>query len=42
MFRLDSRDGKIVSWEEYATPITIIRAFPDQYGHVLEELPGTD
>jgi ketosteroid isomerase-like protein len=42
VFRFDWRDGKIVSWEEYANPITIIRTFPDQYGHVLEELLGTD
>ncbi len=38
VFRLDWRDGKIVSWEEYANPITIIRAFPDQYGHLIEAL----
>jgi ketosteroid isomerase-like protein len=40
VFRLDWRDGKIVSWEEYANPITIIRAFPDHYGHLLEGLLG--
>lgn len=33
VFRFDWRDGKIVSWEEYANPMTIIRTFPDQYGH---------
>ncbi len=42
VFRFDWRDGKIVSWEEYANPITILRAFPDQYGHVLGEILGTD
>ncbi len=40
VFRFDWHDGKIVSWEEYANPITILRTFPDQYGHVLEELLG--
>ena len=38
VFRFDWRDGKIVSWEEYATPMTIIRTFPDQYRHLLEPL----
>lgn len=36
VFRLDWRDAKIVSWEEYANPLTIIRTFPDHYGHLLE------
>jgi ketosteroid isomerase-like protein len=36
VFRFDWRDGKIVSWEEYANPMTIILTFPDQYGHLLE------
>jgi ketosteroid isomerase-like protein len=38
VFRFDWRDGKIVSWEEYANPLTIIRTFPDQYRHLLEPL----
>jgi ketosteroid isomerase-like protein len=42
VFRFDWRDDKIVSWEEYANPITIIRAFPDQYGHLLEGLLDDD
>jgi ketosteroid isomerase-like protein len=42
VFRFDWRDGKIVSWEEYANPLTIIRAFPDQYGHLLEALLNKD
>jgi ketosteroid isomerase-like protein len=42
VFRFDWRDGKIVSWEEYANPVTIIRAFPDQYGHLLEGLLSKD
>jgi ketosteroid isomerase-like protein len=42
VFRFDWRDGKIVSWEEYANPITIIQAFPDHYGHLLEGLLSKD
>ena len=42
VFRFDWRDGKIVSWEEYANPMAIIRAFPDQYGHLLEALLNKD
>jgi ketosteroid isomerase-like protein len=42
VFRFDWRDGKVVSWEEYANPITIILAFPDQYGHLLEGLLTKD
>ncbi len=42
VFRFDWRDGKIVSWEEYANPMTIIRAFPDQYGHLLKALLNKD
>jgi ketosteroid isomerase-like protein len=38
VFRFDWRDGKIVSWEEYANPITIIRTFPHVYGHLLDGL----
>jgi ketosteroid isomerase-like protein len=29
VFRFDWRDGKIVTWEEYANPVTILRAFPE-------------
>jgi ketosteroid isomerase-like protein len=42
VFRFDWHDGKIVSWEEYANPITIIRTFPDQYGHLLDGLLNND
>jgi ketosteroid isomerase-like protein len=42
VFRFDWRDGKIVSWEEYANPMTIITTFPDQYGHLLEPLLNND
>ena len=42
VFRFDWRDGKVASWEEYANPITIIRTFPDHYGHLLEGLLGKD
>ena len=42
VFRFDWRDGKIVSWEEYANPVTIIRAFPQQHGHLVEALLSTD
>ncbi|HUC25152.1 MAG TPA: nuclear transport factor 2 family protein [Streptosporangiaceae bacterium] len=42
VFRFDWRDGKIVSWEEYANPITIIRTFPQQYGHLIEALLSKD
>ncbi len=36
--RFDWLDDKIVSWEEYANPITILRTFADQYGNLLEGL----
>jgi ketosteroid isomerase-like protein len=42
VFRFDWRDGKIVSWEEYANPITIIQTFPRQYGHLLDGLLRED
>lgn len=42
VFRFDWRDGRIVSWEEYANPITILRTFPDQYGHLIEALLKKD
>ena len=42
VFRFDWRDDKIVTWEEYANPMTIIRTFPDQYGHLLEGLIRED
>lgn len=38
VFRFDWQDDKIVSWEEYANPITILRTFPDQYRHLIEAL----
>jgi len=38
VFRFDWQDGKIVAWEEYANPITILRAFPDVYGDLLRQL----
>lgn len=37
VFRFDWRDGKVISWEEYANPVTIIRTFPEHYGHLLVE-----
>ena len=42
VFRFDWREGKIVSWEEYANPITILRAFPEQYGDLVEALLSKD
>jgi ketosteroid isomerase-like protein len=42
VFRFDWRNGKIMSWEEYANPMTIIRTFPDQYRHLLEALLNKD
>lgn len=42
VFRFDWRDGKIVSWEEYANPITILQAFPDEYRHLIEALNKKD
>jgi len=42
VFRFDWREGKIVSWEEYANPITILRTFPQQYGHLVEALLSKD
>jgi ketosteroid isomerase-like protein len=38
VFRFDWLGGKIVSWEEYANPITIIQTFPEQYAHLVEAL----
>lgn len=38
VFRFDWLDDKIVSWEEYANPITILRTFAGQYGDLLEGL----
>jgi ketosteroid isomerase-like protein len=40
VFRFDWRDGQIVSWEEYANPITILRTFPDVYAEHLRRLTG--
>jgi ketosteroid isomerase-like protein len=40
VFRFDWRDGRIVSWEEYANPITILRTFPDVYAEDLRRLTG--
>ncbi len=40
VFRFDWRDGRIVSWEEYANPITILRTFPAVYGELLRQLTG--
>jgi ketosteroid isomerase-like protein len=42
VFRFDWRDGKIVSWEEYANPMTIIATFPEVYGHLLDGLLSQD
>lgn len=38
VFRFDWRDGRIVSWEEYANPITILRTFPDVFSDHLRWL----
>jgi ketosteroid isomerase-like protein len=38
VFRLDWRDDKIVSWEEYANPVTILRTFPEQFGSLIAAL----
>ena len=38
VFRLDWRDDKIVSWEEYANPVTILRTFPEQFGPLIASL----
>lgn len=40
VFRFDWRDGRIVSWEEYANPITILRTFPAEYAEYLRQLTG--
>jgi len=40
VFRFDWRDGRIVSWEEYANPITILRTFPKEYAEHLRRLTG--
>jgi ketosteroid isomerase-like protein len=40
VFRFDWRDGRIVSWEEYANPVTILRTFPTVYGELLRQLTG--
>jgi ketosteroid isomerase-like protein len=40
VFRFDWLDGRIVSWEEYANPITILRTFPDVYAEHLRRLTG--
>ena len=42
VFRFDWLDDKIVSWEEYANPITILRTFAGQYGTLLERLLRED
>jgi ketosteroid isomerase-like protein len=38
VFRFDWVDDKIVAWEEYANPVTIVKTFPEQYGHLLDGL----
>lgn len=38
VFRFDWQDDKIVSWEEYANPLTILRTFPDQYPDLIARL----
>jgi ketosteroid isomerase-like protein len=40
VFRFDWRDGLIVSWEEYANPITILRTFPDVFSEHIRRLTG--
>jgi ketosteroid isomerase-like protein len=41
VFRFDWRDGRIASWEEYANPVTILRTFPEVYGHLVDGLRGS-
>jgi hypothetical protein len=38
VFRFDWRNAKVPSWEAYANPLTIIRASPEQPGHLV---PGS-
>jgi len=40
VFRFDWVDDKIVAWEEYANPVTIVKTFPEQYGHLLDDVPS--
>jgi ketosteroid isomerase-like protein len=40
VFRFDWRDGTLASWEEYANPITVLRAFPAEYGEAVRQLAG--
>jgi ketosteroid isomerase-like protein len=40
VFRFDWRDGRIVNWDEYANPITILRTFPTEYSELLRQLTG--
>ena len=35
VFRFDWRDGKIVTWEEYADYLTILRTFPEKYAYEI-------
>jgi ketosteroid isomerase-like protein len=38
VFRFDWRGDQIVSWEEYANPLTILRTFPGEYRELLHQL----
>ena len=37
VFRFDWADQRIISWEEYANPIIILRTFPDQYRDLIDD-----
>lgn len=38
VFRFDWKGDRILSWEEYANPITILRTFRAEYGELLHQL----
>jgi ketosteroid isomerase-like protein len=38
VFRFDWVEDKIVAWEEYANPVIVVRTFPEQYGHLFDDM----
>jgi ketosteroid isomerase-like protein len=38
VFRFDWVEDKIVAWEEYANPVTIVKTFPEQFGHLFDDV----
>jgi ketosteroid isomerase-like protein len=38
VFRFDWVGDKILAWEEYANPVTVVKTFPEQYGHLFDEM----